>query len=101
MGVGGTSRSELASGLDRNHQRNSSDYPDKKSPSPKDEGFWVRLMRGFFGRQAHSTEVSSIQLALTVLSVSSRLIQDRAHSDERAIEDVQRDQYRLSAVRIL
>jgi hypothetical protein len=49
MGVGGTSRSELASCLDRNHQRNSSDYPDKKSPSPKDEGFWVRLMRGLFG----------------------------------------------------
>jgi len=36
-------------------------------------------MRDFFGRQAHSTEVASIQLAFTVLSVSSRLIQDRAH----------------------
>ena len=53
----------------------------KKAQVRRTRAFGERLMRDFFSREAHSTEVSSIELELTILSVSSRLIDDRAHSD--------------------
>ena len=73
----------------------------EKAQVRRTRAFGEQLLQNAFGRKAHATEVSSIKLELTILSVSSRLIKDRAHSDERAIGGVQRDQNRLGSVRIL
>jgi hypothetical protein len=60
----------------------------KKAQVRRTRAFGGQLLQDFFGRKAHATEVSSIKLELTILSVSSRLVDDRAHSDERAIGGV-------------
>ena len=67
----------------------------KKAQVRRTRAFGKRLLQDFFGLKAHATDVSSIELAL--LSMPSRLIKDRTHSDERAIGSVQRDRYRLGS----